>query len=247
MKRPVYQAEYAGHTVRYRFLHPGTRMLFRSWVRCVEGDAYDVSVTPERMEETRAELPDEYSDSDVEFRALIGLTSHALLPLGCCLIHAVAFLWRGRAWLLAAPSGTGKTTQFLNWQRLHPDEITVICGDMPVLERREDGSIWVHPSPWNGKERLGDRRSPAAPLGGLVSLAQGRENEILPMPVGDAISVLFNQFLLLPDTEEEILMLTSLMDALLRAGPVWQLTNRGDDASTELLRQTWKGGGHDPL
>ena len=39
---------------------------------------------------------------------------------------------------------------------MFPDEITMISGDMPVLERREDGTVWAHPSPWNGKEKIGE-------------------------------------------------------------------------------------------
>lgn len=256
-RRRIFQTEYAGHTVRYRFLSPGTRVWFGPWARLAEGEDYDVFVTPERLalardllerDLLRRGLPDPgYSDPYVEFRTLTELTSHPLLPWGCCFFHAASFLWWDRAWLLTGPSGVGKSTQFLNWQRCFPGEITMICGDMPVLERREDGSVWVHPSPWNGKERLGSKASPSAPLGGVVVLEQGPENAIAPLSVPDAIPALFRQFITTPDTEEEVLQLSSLVDAVLRSAPVWKLTNRGDEASTALLRQTLKGGGHDPL
>lgn len=257
MTERIYETEYAGHPVRYRFLSPFCRYWFGSWVRRVEAEDCDVAVTPRRLAYARELMEEEMrrrdlssdglSDAYVEFRTLTELSSHPLIRSGCCFIHAASFLWRGRAWLLSGPSGVGKSTQFLNWQRCFPGELTVICGDMPVLERREDGTIWVHPSPWNGKERLGSKASPSAPLGGLVLLEQGPDNHIVSLPARDAIPALFSQFILRPDTEEEILGLTSLIDALLRAVPVWKLINRGDDASTELLRQTLKGGGHDPL
>ena len=257
MRERIYQTEYAGHAVRYRFLVPATRLRFGPWVRRAEGEDYDVFVTPERLELARKMLMDDlqarglpdpgYSNNYVEFRTQTELTSHPLLKFGCCIFHAVAFCRQGRAFLLTAPSGTGKTTQFLNWQRLHPGEITMICGDMPVLEQRSDGAVWVHPSPWNGKENLGDRHHPPAPLAGIVLLEQGQDNTIAPLPVREAIPALFPQFIVQPNTEAEILALTGLMDQMLRTVPVRKLTNRGDDASTELLRQTLKGGGHDPL
>ena len=248
MSERIYETEYAGHTVRYRFLCRGTRSFFGPWLRRAEGEDHDVFVTPERLALARdllrrdlaaRHIPDPgYSDAYVEFRTQTELSSHPLLRHGCCFFHAAAFLWRSRAWLLAGPSGVGKSTQFLNWQRCFPGELTMLCGDMPVLERRPDGSVWAWPSPWNGKERLGDRHSPAAPVGGLVVLEQGPENVVAPLSVQDAIPALFRQFIVTPDTEAEALALTSLMDALLRSVPVWKLTNRGDDDSTELLRQT---------
>ena len=257
MRDRIFQVEYAGHAVRYRFLVPGTRSRFGPWASPTKSENYDVFVTPERLKLARdllsrhmqaRGLPDPgYSDSYVEFRTQTELSSHPLIRHGCCFFHAASFCWQGRAWLLTGPSGVGKTTQFLNWQRLHPNEITMICGDMPVLERREDGTVWVHPSPWNGKENMGDRSHSPAPLAGIILLQQGQDNTIAPLGAAEAIPALFPQFILLPDTAEEIHALASLMDAMLRAVPVWKLANRGDDDSTELLRQTLKGGGHDPL
>ncbi len=257
MTQHIVQTNYAGHLVRTRLLCRGTWPLFGPWARPAEGEDYDVSITPERLALAREQMEQEVQarnlptrdliDAYVEFRTLTELTSHTLIRYGCCFFHAASFLWRGRAWLLAGPSGVGKSTQFLNWQRCFPGELTMICGDMPVLEGRPDASVWVWPSPWNGKESLGDRHSPPAPLGGLVLLEQGPENRIVPLSARDAIPALFRQFILVPDTEEEILALTELSDRLLRSVPVWKLVNRGDESSTALLRQTLKGGGHDPL
>lgn len=246
MAERIFEAEYAGHSVRYRFLVPVCRYRFGRWVHRVAGTDYDVAVTPERLALSHALLPDHYTDEYAEYRTLTELTSHFLLRWDCCFFHAAAVFWQGRAWLLTGPSGVGKTTQFRNWQSLFPGQVRMLCGDMPVLQRREDGSVWVHPSPWNGKESLGDPTL-SAPLGGIVVLEQGLENHISPLSVQDAIPKLISQFILRPDTENEILGLAGLVDALLRSAPVWKLTNRGDEASTILLRQTLKGGGHDPL
>ena len=122
----------------------------------------------------------------------------------------------------------------------------MISGDDPALELR-DGEIVVHPSPWNGKERFGDR-SLSAPLGGIVRLEQKQENTIYPLPVCDAIPILFRQFMLRPDNETEILALSALVERILQYAPMWFFENRGDDASTILLRNTFsEGGRHDTL
>ena len=230
----VYRAEYAGHPVRYAFLNPSTRQHFKFWLKPVDGEEYDIKATPELVARTLAHMPEENPEYYAEYKSLILPTSAFLQQYCCSLLHAVAFLWHGRAWLLTAPSGTGKTTQFLNWRKLHPAEITMICGDMPVLELRDDGSVWVHASNWNGKEGVGSFQ--AAPLGGIVLLSQGKENRIVPLDARQAIPALFEQFVSTYETEEQIRTVCALMDAMLSRYPAWKYTNLGDDASTELLR-----------
>ena len=112
----------------------------------------------------------------------------------------------------------------------------MICGDMPALEKRPDGSVWIHPTSWNGKENLGSRIS--APLSGIVLLEQDGVNEIMPLTPRQAIPPLLRQFIIRPDTEEQIRALAGILDGTLRSVPVWKLRNLGDDASTELLRRT---------
>lgn len=233
----VFEARLAGHPLRYAFRYPATRRYFRSWLKPCGGEA-EILASAEDVARAHELIPQENAEDYAEFKALIGLTCRALLHRDCSLFHAAAFLWRGRAWLLTAPSGTGKTTQFMNWRRLLPAEITMISGDMPALALSE-GGITVHPSPWNGKENIGSFLS--APLGGTVLLEQGAENRMEPLPTREAIEALFPQFPCNPETEEEIRAMCRLLGALLRA-PVWKLVNLGDPASTELLRSTLSGG-----
>ena len=243
----IYQVEYAGYPVRYALRWPGTRFFFGEYIHAASGEDYDVRATDEWMDHIRTLMPEDAAPPAVEYRSLIRPTSRPLLRHGCCLFHAAAFLWRRCAWLVTGHSGVGKTTQFRNWQRLFPGEVQMICGDMPVLEGREDGSVWVHSSPWNGKEQMGNR-SLSAPLGGIVRLEQKEENIIYPLPICDAIPVLFRQFMVRPETEAELLSLSRLLEQILQYAPVWFFQNRGNDESTTLLRQTiLEGGRHDTL
>ena len=236
MAQDVFQMEFGGHALCFSFLYPATRFLFHPLPKRTAEQDWDIRVPAERMETGRNFLPPDSSDAYVEYRCLIEMTARSLLRFGCSIFHAVSFAWRDRAWLLTAPSGVGKTTQFLNWQRLFPGEITMISGDMPVLEAREDGCVWVHPSAWNGKESLSSRLS--APLGGLVLLQQGQENRIGKLTPQEALVPIFAQFPVLPETEEDILRMARLEEKLLLTAPSWKLVNLGDDASTALLRDT---------
>lgn len=232
----TYEVSYAGHTIRYSFVNPETKRFFRSFLRRSESEIFDVRATQEEIDLVRPLLPPDAKDAYVEYRCLIELTAKALLRYDCCIFHCASFVWQGRAFLLAAPSGTGKTTQYLNWQRLFPGEITMISGDMPVLERREDGSVWAHPTSWNGKENIGNRI--CAPVAGIVLLEQGNVNRIRPLAARDAVMPFFEQFIVRPETEAEILGLTRLMDQMLRNIPSFKFVNLGNEASTMLLRET---------
>lgn len=234
MEPSVFQMNYAGHVVHYAFNYPETRFRFRPLPRPASGADYDIRATAEQIEKTRSLLPPDARDGFVEFRALIGLTARELLKYDCCIFHCVSFVWQGRTFLLTAPTGTGKTTQYFNWERLFPGEITMISGDMPVLERREDGSVWAHPSPWNGKEHIGS--AVCGPVAGIALLEQGNENRISPLFPRDAILPFFGQFIVRPDTEEQIRSLARLMDQMLSRIPCFRFVNRGDEASTRLLR-----------
>ena len=237
MEQQVFELTFGAHRVRYAFRYPKTRWRFRKYIRSSQSETYDVLASPAKLEEVRRVLPVDSPDDYVEYQALIGLTSHALLRQNCCIMHAVSFMWMGHAWLLSAPSGTGKTTQYRNWQQLYPDEISMICGDKPVLEADNGKRITVHSSPWNGKENYGTRGM-SVPLGGIVFLEQGSENRIAPLAPKDAVPLLLRQLMVRPDTEEEIPAVSCMADRTLSNVPVWKMTNLGDAASTELLRST---------
>ena len=230
----VYQAEYAGHSIRYSFRCPETHLYFGGYAAPVEGDGFDIREDDDFFAYAASLMPD-LDDHYVEFRSLACLTARELLKHGCCIFHAASFIFRGRAWLLSAPSGTGKSTQFMNWQRRFPGETRMISGDMPVIETRGDG-IFVHSSPWNGKEMLG-RPGVSAPLGGIVLLERGEENRIERPAVSECIFPLLRQFVVRLTTEDEVRALCEVTDRILRAAPVLRFVNRGDHDSTALLRE----------
>lgn len=175
-------------------------------------------------------------DFALEYNELAARVSEALLPFDRCLFHGTAFLWRGRAYLFTAPSGTGKTTQYVLWKLLYGEEIRILNGDKPVLEFRDGGEIWVHPSPWAGKENM--NRPESAPLGGVIYLSQGQENTVCLMPPKEAVVPLFFQFLITADTEDTVRLACRLEERLLNAVPVWHMENRGDEASARLCHNT---------
>ena len=222
----------------YALRYPETKTYFKNYICAEPLETADelLTVTDELWERHKNVAESSVSEAYTEFYALLGITSRALLKHGKCLFHGVAFLWRGRAWIITAPSGTGKTTQLRMWQKLCGDEIELINGDKPVMECREDGSVWIYPSPWNGKENLSGTKS--GRLAGIIYLAQADHNEISRMDLRSSILPIYRQFLYYGDYETEIHEVGHMLDIVLRNIPVWKLSNLGDEASAELTHNT---------
>lgn len=112
----------------------------------------------------------------------------------------------------------------------------MVNGDKPLLECRDDGVVWVHSSPWRGKEKFGDPDL-HAPLGGIILLEQGDRNEISMLTQAEAVLPLFTEFVSYPENGEQIEGQVRILRQMLDAVPVWKLINLGDSASALLTRQ----------
>lgn len=172
----------------------------------------------------------------VEYSLSVFYTCDALLKSRCCIFHGAVFLWKGKAFLFTAASGVGKTTQLKNWQVMCGNELVVLNGDKPVL-RDEGGRITVHPSPWKGKERLGDDELTAC-LAGIIILEQADRDSIRRMAPAEAIESILRRVLSTFGTREIVLDACRFCDSLLRTVPVWHLANRGRIESAFMTRET---------
>ena len=196
---------------------------------------FKVSVSLSELEAAQEIYEPGSSTPYIEYMELCNNISYALLSYNRVFFHGAAFLWRGKAWIFTAQSGTGKTTQFLLWKELFGDEIQIINGDKPILRFDNDG-ITVYPSPWNGKEGMGQLIS--APLGGIVLLQQSSSNKIKKITAAEAAGSLFPQFLFNRNTVDDVRAVCRLEEMLLTQTPVWLLKNCGDQASAILCYDT---------
>ena len=231
----IYTLSLGSHEYTYSFLLENTYKFFvKSRISPSHLDP-DIVYTKELLNYYRSKTPDGVKNEYIEYRSLAILTSKMMLKHSALLFHCVSFEYHGLAWLLSAPSGTGKTTQYLNWIKQYSDEITMICGDMPVFEN-QNGLIRICPSPWNGKERIGNDIS--APLGGIIFLEQSITNEIKPIEISDAIIQFFRQLVYKPDSCDEITSISNIIAPVFDQYPIWVFRNNGSEESTKLLRQT---------
>lgn len=172
-------------------------------------------------------------DAYGEFTCSTAAISDALLNYNRCIMHAAAIRYKEKAWLISGPSGAGKSTQVRNLQLLGPEEFSVICGDRPALQLLEDGTVFVHPSPWNGKENW--KGADGAPLGGLILLKRGNVNNFAFVPARNAVFEILSAVIRTGETEHSIYALADFTDRFLKSVPVYRLTSFQVPDSTKLL------------
>ena len=146
---------------------------------CVTQADIDCERVVSEREEQIENLPHyEYSDAYLEQLAVYRKIAESLLEYNVLLFHGAAFSADGMGILLAASSGTGKTTHMRLWQRMmaeRGEKLTVINGDKPLL-RVFDEEVRMYGTPWRGKEGYGENTS--AKLDSIVLLSRGTKNEI---------------------------------------------------------------------
>ena len=132
------------------------------------------------------------------------------------LFHSAALIYKGKAYLFAAPPGTGKTTHILLWKVCLGDSVTILNGDKPFL-RLHGQEVMVYGGPWRGKEGLGING--ACPLGGIYLLCRGEENEVRAASTVEKLSGLLRATILSGDAEHKRRVI-ALLDELCRRVPV---------------------------
>lgn len=227
---------FGAQTVKYLVRYKETLQYLAPYWKPCKDRSFDVSVSEEDFIYYDRIVPSNASPSYREYKILLFLTGKELIRSRMCIFHGVAFLWKNKVWIITAPSGTGKTTQFRLWNKLYGPEIKLICGDMPALEYKEDGRILVQPTPWNGKERYGNTYY-SGEVWGIILLEQGKENIIERLAPNEAVKSIFLQMASVPDTKKDIDAVASMERDLLCKIPVWKLINRGDIESARITHE----------
>lgn len=232
MSKKVFTGKFGEKVFKIHFEFDDTYKYFQDWLSLSQETEFDLSLTPSiksfLIEKWQHDFTPFY-----EFTAMTYLFCDELLNNQSCIFHGVSFLYQGRAYLLTAPSGTGKSTQLFNLLRLFPDEIQVMNGDKPILVY-QDHQIMVYPSPWKGKEHLGNDLL-KAPLAGIFVLEQAKYNRMSRMPIVEAVKFLMCRIFSTYETKTALTACTHFVESLVIYVPIWKLENLGDDASTKLI------------
>lgn len=224
----------AGIEAAFRFHFDGTGVLFRGFESRLVPDGYTGPILSADRNAIEAYAQEHHCSMETsEFSCLMTVTADFMAENNRAMFHGVAFFYGQDAYILTAPSGTGKTTQYRNLRSLYGDRFRIINGDKPFLGTGADGQILVYPSPWKGKERWGGREH--GPLKGLFLLEQGQENRLEVMDSAEAAVPTLEQFLYTAKTRQSVRTICRLADTMLQKTALYHFINQGDYESSSIL------------
>lgn len=121
---------------------------------------------------------------------LVGfLFYNKILKFNGILVHSSAVVYKHKAYLFTAPSGTGKSTHTSLWLENLKDAY-ILNDDKPAV-RVIDGEIFAYGTPFSGKNDIS--RNEKVTLGGIVYVTRGSENHIFKVNTPQAINILIWQ------------------------------------------------------
>ncbi len=231
----LYVIEIANRTIRCSFEFLETASFFSDYVKNIEPvnktivkiDHYD-----KELWDSRGNVLNPYG----EYSLLCGGVSDYLLNHNACLIHAVAFCYNNKAYLIIAPPGVGKSTQIKYLMDIYPNQFGVICGDRPCLSFEKNNRILVYPTPWNGKENW--HGANACELVGIFYLKRGQETNIQKLDKRSAVFPIFASLISRRETVEDVKFLGMYSEMLIENIPVYLFINGGVPESTKVLYDT---------
>ncbi len=174
------------------------------------------------------------SDAVLENYALHRLLAEKLTEHHVLLMHGSALCMDGQAYILAAKSGTGKSTHARLWREVFGDRVWMVNDDKPLI-RIENGAAAVHGTPWDGGRHLS--RNASAPLRAIVKLERDERNRIEPLAKADAFPLLLKQCYASRDPAVQRRIL-ALEKQLLNAVDFYIL---GCNMAPEAARVAWEG------
>lgn len=131
----------------------------------------------------------------IRFAYLLTAAKHGLYA-----IHSASILYREKAWLFSAPSGTGKSTHAQLWQNLF--DVLPLNGDLNLLGVR-DGRPVIYGLPWCGTSGIFTTKT--QPLGGVVFLRRS-DHDCIKKLTQDEYSLMLSQRLISPTWTKEMLL-----------------------------------------
>jgi len=183
-------------------------------------DAVYITATEEDIEELKKDSDvEDFTDYALESCVLLGKVLVDCVKHNRMIIHGALIEYKGEGYFFVAQSGTGKTTHISLWKKYLGEQVTIINGDKPIFEFKED--IVGYGNPWCGKERYGCNKS--VPLKAIVAIKRGTVNSIRKMDTRESIIKIFSSTIC--SIKEEITPYAlKNIDKILKKVPVYEVT-----------------------
>ena len=177
------KVELAGVKFEIECFYQRTYSFFRDYLASFDKPDYTLSVTKSEIDRNRrivSYISDDDtlsivtdSDSHNEISILFKKITNALMEHSTLLMHGTVVGMGDNAFMITAPSGTGKSTRARIWLEEYPESI-ILNGDKPFITVT-DTSVIACGTPWCGKE--GWNTNAMIPLRAILLLERADEDE----------------------------------------------------------------------
>lgn len=210
-------------------------------VRCREylthdADGADIVI---RAELYKPDMWEHLSEDDNIYLQSGFMFYRKLLRYNGLMMHSSAVEMEGRAYLFSGPCGMGKSTHTRLWQQVFGDKAQVFNDDKPALRRLED-RWYAYGTPWCGKDGINQNKK--VPLGGICFLRRGEENSIRRLEPLEATKYILSQTTRKLNKVENLDLLISHVDKLVREIPIYELFNKPVPEAAQLSYETMRRG-----
>lgn len=152
-----------------------------------------------------------------EFLIIYRKIARQMLFYSTLLFHGTVVSDGTVGFIIAAPSGTGKTTRARKLVKMVPDAF-ILNGDKPLIQIKNNKAI-AYGTPWRGKEYIGKNAS--IPLSAIFLLQRSETTCFTEMPFEEALPELIKQTYF-PESGDLIRVSMSLLSELSRIVRVYR-------------------------
>ena len=172
-----------------------------------EEPKFTVQVTDEEIEEERISSQTDFAPSYYESIIAYRKIAEILPSYDAFLFHGSVIEYKGKAYVITAHSGVGKTTHTRLWMSEFGDEVKILNGDKPTV-RIINGEAYACGTPWQGKENYG--RNSICKIAGFAFLTRAEENRAYEIEPSEAVMRFMSQ-IYLPKKSKSALAKTMLL------------------------------------
>ena len=221
-------------------------------LECKGNPSMKIEMTREKLEYQKEKSGDSGMYNGVACRgAFLREVAEKLPSDNAFLLHGATFEVDGEGVVFCALSGTGKTTQMLNWQKLLGDKLTIVNGDKPIIRFFDkdfcenkgleipDGTIegvpYAYGTPWNGKEGYGNNSRTV--LKHVCFIERSDKNYVTKIEKHEPISRIMKQ-VYIPKDPEALEKTLGLVNRLLHSCDLWIIHCNMDPESAKIAYDT---------
>lgn len=201
-----------------------------------ENPEFSINVSEDDIALEKSKSEDTFPEKAYESLAIYRKLCEKMLEYDSFLFHCSAVSVDGKAYLFAAPSGTGKSTHTRMWRQYFGSRAVMINDDKPLIQVRED-AIYVCGTPWCGKHGL--QTNAKAPIQGICILRRGETNKIRAITPMEGYPDLYRQTYR-PEDREKMVKTLSLLKQLAERIPLYEMHCNISEEAAAIAWNTMK-------